>query len=351
MKGFFTQLGNALQQGRPFVLVSIISCTGSTPGGQGARMAVFEDGTTLGTIGGGAVEYAAAGEAMEGFAHQGSWSRGFTLTPADRAGLGMVCGGTAEVSFMYIDARQPRFAEMFFEIAASFDENTDLWLVTGHRGPAVKDMGIYDTERGFRFFENEPALPDGQKARLFGPAAVLLKDGDISWFAQPLTGRGYVCIFGGGHVAQALVPVLAPLSFKCLVFEDREEFCKKERFLGVSRVVHGDFRKLAPQVDITDRDFVVIMTRGHQSDYEVLTQALASPAPYIGVIGSRKKIAASKERLLKDGFSLKQLERIHWPIGLAIRAKTPAEIAVSIAAELILCRAQLREDALAAVNK
>ena len=306
-------------------------------------MAVFEDGTALGTIGGGAVEYACMKEAQNGFLHHGSWSHCFSLDSSDRTGLGMLCGGTAEVSFLYIDAKRPRFACLFSRIDEAFQTNTDLWLVTKHAGPYVDDIGIYDDAHGFRFFERTPELTDTHRQQLFKGQAVLLKADGLAWFAQPLTQKGFAYIFGGGHVAQALVPVIAALSFKPVVFEDREAFCRSELFPEASRLVLGDFKAIGARVDITGRDFVMIMTRGHQSDYDVLTQILPTPAAYIGVIGSRKKIAATKERLLADGFTTKQLERIHWPIGLAIRAKTPAEIAVSIAAELILCRANLRD--------
>ena len=89
---------------------------------------------------------------------------------------------------------------------------------------------------------------------------------------------------------------------------------------------------------ITADDYVVIMTPGHQGDYEVLAQALRTPAKYIGCIGSRKKIAVTRERLLADGFSDEDISRVHAPIGLPIGGETPAEVAVSVAAQLIACR-------------
>lgn len=347
MKHFYEQLAAAFKGGRSFVLVSIISSSGSTPRGDGAKMAVFENGETIGTIGGGAVEYASGQAAMEGFHSQGSWSRAFSLTGGDKAELGMVCGGQVEVCFLYVDAGNEPFLKMLERIVAAYDENLDLWLVTKLMDGAAVDMGIYDPVKGIQFLRSAGELPEDYPQRFFKKRSLLLT-GEPSWFAEPLTRSGYTYIFGGGHVAQALVPVIAGLEFKPVIYEDREHFCREALFPGVSRTIRGSFEDIAPSVTLTDNDFVLIMTRGHQCDYEVLKQVLKCPAAYIGVIGSRNKIARTKERLLADGFTNQDMERIHWPIGLAIKAKTPAEIAISIAAELILCRATLWEETAAA---
>ena len=103
----------------------------------------------------------------------------------------------------------------------------------------------------------------------------------------------------------------------------------------------GDFARLSEQVTVTPEDYVVVMTRGHQADYEVLTQVLRSGAKYLGCIGSKRKLALCRERLLAAGFTDEEYARLHAPIGLAIGAQTPEEIAVSVAAEMIAVRAGL----------
>lgn len=148
-----------------------------------------------------------------------------------------------------------------------------------------------------------------------------------------------VYIFGGGHVSQALVPILASVDFRCLILEDRESFCRPELFPGAEeiRLIQND----NPDVyqDITARDYVVVMTRGHKDDLTVQSHALKTPARYIGVIGSRRKMAAVFAKLLDMGYTDADLARITTPIGLNIKAETPAEIAVSIAAQMIMIRA------------
>lgn len=149
---------------------------------------------------------------------------------------------------------------------------------------------------------------------------------------------GIVYVFGGGHVAQALVPVLAAVDFQCVVLEDRAEFCNRELFPQAYDVKWIDNKRIGDFVSIGKEDYVCIMTRGHKDDILVQEQVLKSPARYIGVIGSRAKKAAVFAKLSEQGFTREDLARIHTPIGLAIGAETPEEIAVSIAAEMIQIR-------------
>ena len=155
----------------------------------------------------------------------------------------------------------------------------------------------------------------------------MLKKGEPTYYVEPLTTAGYAYIFGGGHVAQELVPVLSRVGFAPIVFEDRPDFARKELFSEASETITPD-------------DYIIIMTRGHQADFEVLRQALLTPATYVGVIGSRSKIATTNRRLVEAGIPEAELSRIHAPIGLPILGETPAEIAISITAELILHRAK-----------
>ena len=163
-----------------------------------------------------------------------------------------------------------------------------------------------------------------------------------SWVRQErarLLPAGRVYIFGGGHVSQALVPALAAVDFRCVVLEERPEFCLPQLFVGVEETRHIDYAQLADAVEFTEEDWVVIMTRGHKDDLLVQSQVMRSPVRYIGVIGSRQKTAAVTAKLREMGFTDHDFKRVFAPIGLPIRSETPAEIAVSIAAQLILERA------------
>lgn len=168
------------------------------------------------------------------------------------------------------------------------------------------------------------------------------EDGEEAWAkeeAERLSSAGRVYIFGGGHVAQALVPALAAVDFRCVVLEDREEFCKAELFPEAEEVRLIDNDRVLEEVEISGDDWVVIMTRGHQNDLLVQSQVMSTPARYIGVIGSQKKAAALTRRLREMGWGGDDFRRVYSPVGLPIRSETPAEIAVSITAQLILERA------------
>lgn len=166
----------------------------------------------------------------------------------------------------------------------------------------------------------------------------------VEWVTQMVEKLpvGRVLIFGAGHVSQALAALLPALELDYIVVDDRPEFAKEELFPAARQVLccpmQGAVEKLSPKPE----DLMVVVTRGHAHDYEVVCQALNSPVEYIGLMGSRRKVALMQKRWLEDGFTTQQLERISTPIGLDIGAETPAEIAISIAAQLIQVQAQRR---------
>ena len=163
----------------------------------------------------------------------------------------------------------------------------------------------------------------------------MLTETEPRWLVEPLRESQRVILFGGGHVAQCMARQLALLDHRVWVVEDREEFAASALFPAAERVIHCGYDSAETILRITKQDHGIVMSRGHETDYQILCWLLRSDADYIGCIGSRKKIALTKERLLADGLSGEQIERLHAPIGLAIGAQTPAEIAVSVAAELI----------------
>jgi len=140
-------------------------------------------------------------------------------------------------------------------------------------------------------------------------------------------------------VSQALVPAIAAVGFRPVVYDDRPEFADPVLFPQAEKTLCGPFTDLSRRISVTADDYVVVMTRGHQADYEVLAQTLRSGAKYLGCIGSRKKLALCRDRLLAAGFTAEEYGAVHAPIGLAIGAETPEEIAVSVTAELIAVRA------------
>jgi xanthine dehydrogenase accessory factor len=343
MKKLFENLYERLSSGKPTALVTIISSAGSTPRGTGARMLVGENGRIAGTIGGGTVEYRSMVLATEVIKTGSSYTRSFTLRPGEAEDLGMICGGDVKVSIQYIPA-SPESIAFTGQVVASFDRNEDAWLILDVTQETPWEMALYTRkgctavfgeEKGW-FFTNAKA---GTLMPLPAHGAVERTVNGRELYSELLVNAGRAVIFGGGHIGQELVPLLTHVGFRCVVYDDRAEFSHPDLFPGAIETICGSFAEIGKYLQLTEQDYVIIVTRGHVADFESLRHALHGPAAYYGCIGSRTKVASVIERLRKDDISQELIDQVHMPIGIQIQGKTPAEIAVSIAAELIQTRA------------
>lgn len=161
------------------------------------------------------------------------------------------------------------------------------------------------------------------------------------YLRETFGGKQNLVICGGGHISQPLCSIGKMLGFFVTIIDDREEFANIERFSQADEVYCIEFVKALGKLEFSDNTFYVIVTRGHQNDYECLSAILRRKSSYIGMIGSRAKVKATFERLCEDGFSEEQRSAVHAPIGLSIGANTPEEIAVSIMAEIIQEKSKL----------
>ena len=290
-------------------------------------MAVFPEGKPAGTIGGGNVEYEAIQLARELLKTGENALRRFRFVQDDVTSLNMICGGDLTLHFQYLCAAATQTVELFAAMQKVAGQNGSAWLVRRIEGETVVSMEVVERVG----VHDEPAFP----ITILGCKAVW-QDG---WLATPIAQAGHLYIFGAGHVSQALVPAAAAVGFRPVVYDDRPMFANPALFPQAERVLCGPFEELEQQILVTPDDYVVIMTQGHQADYEVLTRVLRSGAKYIGCIGSKRKLAQCRDQLLQEGFTAEEYAVVHAPIGLAIGAETPAEIAVSVTAELIATRA------------
>lgn len=163
--------------------------------------------------------------------------------------------------------------------------------------------------------------------------------GVMDIYIEPIVPTPRIFIFGGGHISLFVSKMSAMVGFQVVVVDDRPQFANKERFPEADEVIAEEFHFALPKLRVNRSTYLVIVTRGHSYDQEVLEWALGQEVKYIGMIGSRKKIQTVYKSLTEKGFTPDQLQRVHAPIGLAIGALTPEEIAVSIVAEMIqVCR-------------
>lgn len=332
MRKIFSELLNEMDEGRDTMLVTVVGDRGSAPRGAGAAMLVGEKGRIVGTVGGGAVEYASEGIAKTLLAEKKSGVHDFALRPNKKEDLGMHCGGDVTLLFEYVPADDLRWSFLAGAVCDRIEAKREGWLIRPLDGGVPSLYGKEGLLCG-------DALPEETASALCVRSAVLTKE----YASEPLPQYGRVVIFGGGHIAQSLVPLLGAVDFRCVVLDSRADYAKPELFPGAEEVICCDYERISDFVTLTGEDYAVVMTNGHEFDLTVEEQVLRLPHAYLGVVGSRGKIAFVNKTLTERGIDPALLETVHTPIGLSIRAVTPAEIAVSILAELILCRAEARD--------
>jgi xanthine dehydrogenase accessory factor len=329
----FTELKHQLNNGHDTVFVTVTASHGATPRGAGARMLVGSKGRICGTIGGGAVEYRSEQLAMEAIKNHSSQLKHFELNNKDVENLGMICGGDVTIYFRFISGTDKKMLDLCNVALEQFKEQKTSWLITELTDDSLGEIGIYSEKIGLIGIERNEIIP---KIKGFTSNFIC---GGKHFYAEQLLSSGYVYIFGGGHVAQELVPVLSRVNFRCIVHEDRDEFLAPELFRSAFDIRKVDFENIYDIDEITADDYVVIMTRGHAFDQIIQEQALRTPAKYIGVIGSMAKRESVQASIMSHGFTKEDVARITTPIGLFnVKGETPEEIAISIAGQLITLR-------------
>lgn len=333
MRTMLKLMDERLSRGEALVLLTITAASGATPRGAGARMLVGSEGRICGTVGGGAVEYRAQQLAQQALAEHSSLQQSFSLTRNDVEDLGMICGGEVDIFFHYIPAGDGDTIALARQAETLFARGDAIWLLSDlSRGGA---LSLYTEQEGFWGDPSPHAVPP------FPVRLRHVRQGDAHFWVEQIHSAARVFLFGGGHVSQELVPLLSQVGFRCVVLEDRPEFARKELFPTAEEVLLIDFGQIADHISICPEDYVCVMTRGHSHDTVVQAQVLKCHPCYVGVIGSRRKAAAVRAVLKEQhGLTEAELDRVTTPIGLEIGAETPAEVAISIAAQMIALRAK-----------
>ena len=337
MKVVIQQLIASLQKGETPILGTIIEQSGSTPRGSGAKMLVTPDGVLHGTIGGGDVEAQCHNRARQMLQNDTSSSLlSFNLTEQEAADSGLVCGGSLQVLLYAIS---PETFQLFESLQQTYREKFRATLVSTipTEGEKVQLSLINNGAVSGNALPQDLLTEIDQKSKK-SRLPYSLTSGTKRYFIEPQIESGTLWLIGAGHVSQATATLASFVDFDVRVLDDRADFANKARFPEANEiVVLEDFTNCFGKLGADD--YVVIITRGHAHDREVLRQALSKTPGYIGMIGSRKKREATYRKLMEDGISGKQLTAVHCPIGLAVGADTPQEIAVSIVAELVAQRA------------
>ena len=341
-----------MAEGRRFVVATVVATHGSTPQTVGAKLIVLttdESERPFGTLGGGCVEADAVIAAREVLVRGGRELREYQLTEELAWNTGLVCGGTMWIlaerneEAWHIDGR-----DVWPDIAAAVRGGNPIALVTRlkkrGRSFAFERKAIVRADGSFIGSLGDTAI-DARAATAAleqiarGPAALFTVGDEDRVLIDPVVSRPRLIIAGGGHVAKAIARQARLVDFDVTVLEDRPEFADSDRFDG-AHVVVGDVPASVAAFPYEPASYLIIATRGHKLDADCVLAAARSDVRYIGVLGSRRKTALIAELLRTEGIPEERLETIHAPVGLDLGGRTPAEIAVSIIAEILQLRYQ-----------
>lgn len=346
MKNLYRAMAELLRNGESFAVATIFDKTGSAPRAEGAKMIVRPDGSIIGTIGGGRLEARAIDLARQSIPLARTVIQSFSLTGRDAALSDMICGGSGEILVDVIDANNEDNLKIYTEIAEITEHNGTGWLVT-LLGKTNEAGGL---ERQQCLVKGDKTLvgtvtctPYLLEKLVAGPAKISLHaeafDGQ-RFLVEPLRQGGTLFLFGAGHVSQKVASLSESVGFRTIVLDDRADYANQDRFPPpIETRVIDSFTKL-PELDMDGDSYLVIVTRGHLFDKDVLEQVLRSGAAYIGMIGSRGKRELVYREIISHGFTREELDAVYSPIGTDIGAETPEELAISIVGELVNVRSK-----------
>jgi xanthine dehydrogenase accessory factor len=296
--------------GLRFVTATVVKTERSAPRESGAVLAVSERGEVAGSVTGGCVEPAVYDEAQAVLAGGPPRLVSYGIADEDAFEVGLPCGGTVHI---FLAAGEPALVR---ELASRLREERPVALAMKISGSSIGEQELVPLDGHF-----EPGI-----------------EGDT--FFLPFAPRPEMYVFGAVDHAAAVARVGKFLGYRVTVCDARARFATRERFPDVDEVVvewPDEFLRRSP---VDERTAICVLTHDHKFDVPLLTVALQTPAGYIGAMGARRTTESRNERLRAEGVTDEQLARIHAPIGLRIGSRTPEEVAVAVAAEIVATRRQ-----------
>ena len=317
-----------LESGHKAALATVVSTWGSSPNPTGSHLGIRDDGAITGSVSAGCVEGAVIHEAMEIL--KGAQPEIFDYGVTDEMAweVGLACGGQISVLVRSVDKDM---AGLYVEAKARTLKGIPVAVLTRIRDGATALLGEGQNNGPL---EVSPDLTERTAEDIREGSSRLLESGDETYFIEAKVPPKRLIVVGAVHIAQALVPMAKIAGFQVPVIDPRGTFATAERFPGVEVITEWPDDALSEFV-IDDQTAIVTLTHDPKFDDPVLQTALTSTAFYVGALGSRRTQAKRADRLKELGLDQAALDRLHGPIGLNISAASPAEIAVSILAEII----------------
>ena len=338
----YSEILSALVDEKRIVLATIVSTTGSTPAAAMSKMIVKQGGTvSVGTVGGGCME----GDVILHAHRILDAGRPEILTfhlNEDDAEAGLICGGSLDVLLEPLTEAQIPLIRELQELRLKGEDCFCATFLPSSGAEGWKRVLREDGSDAALLLCTLPGVPKEagefmeKVRRRQEPLRVPTAEGEL--ILEPLAGAPPLLLIGGGHVSKYVSRVASLAGFRVTVADDREKYANSGRFPEAARTCVVDFEEIFGDIAVTPASFIVIVTRGHRYDEVALAQALKTPARYIGMIGSRRKVLTCFDHLREAGVSDEQLARVSAPVGIDIGAVTAEEIAVSIVAECIHAR-------------
>ena len=342
MRELLKHLTSALESGRELIVCQVVETKGSTPQKAGALMIVDPDGGQVGTLGGGCVEAEVKQKAIRRIGKHGTDLHTFVLDHDYAWADGLICGGKMVITTEAFRGGEPlgyfkeyrRILDMgagYTEAVVVAPERFGAEVPVGSRylfgpdGRLVAGWPVNEVPEAVA--ERIVSLDERPRPSVKNGVAVL-----------PTLPRIRLVIVGAGHVGQGVADLAAKSDFDVWVVDDRAQYASRERFPTAEKIIVGPIEEVLTSLDVTRQTYALIVTRGHGHDEEALFHLAPTVAPYVGLIGSKRKIKLIFESLRGQGISRECLARVTAPVGFDIGSQTVPEIAVSIVAELIARR-------------
>jgi xanthine dehydrogenase accessory factor len=310
MKDVLGTLERWTAEGRRFATATVVKTERSAPRGPGAVLAVSEQGEVAGSVTGGCVEPAVYDEAQAVLAGGPPRLVSYGIADEEAFEVGLPCGGTVHIFLAMTES------DLVEQLGRAIREEKPVALAMEIAGSEIGKQELVSLNGYF-----EPGI-----------------EGDT--FYLPFAPRPEMYVFGAVDHAAAVARIGKFLGYRVTVCDARARFATHERFPEVDEIVvewPDEFLRRAP---VDERTAICVLTHDHKFDVPLLKVALETPASYIGAMGARRTTESRNERLLAEGVTKEQLARIHAPIGLRIGSRTPEEVAVAVAAEIVATRRQ-----------
>ena len=359
MEDLIVEIADLGRRGERAALASLIWSSGSIPMSEGAKMLIREDGKMLGTIGGGCLEAEILTVGRQVVETRKPHLTSYTMTEKQAGESGLNCGGTVRIYTEPVDNQAG--IEEYGQVLQAREERRGCVVATlldASRTPVSWQGRMLIREDGTR--QGTLGAEEADEKVLAQAEGVLQKEagrvvelelepgvaGDLGLapgqaaevFLEPFLPAPVVYVFGGGHVGGQIGKLAKGVGFRVVVIDDRPMFANPARHPDVDECVVEEMESAFQMLDIDARSYIVAVTRGHQHDEKVIERAVATPARYIGMLGSERKKMLMWKQLEERGVARERLDRVYAPIGVNVGADTPEEIAVSVVAELIKVR-------------